>query len=246
MVWSVDQDDTKYSAMEGLTGQSIQNPEDQLKKSQVTDTGHWASLNGQKCKLTDYTKGDKLKCEPGWASPPNGGKIKDNCGKAGDRMVRCPVDSMPSTCVSKMLSIFEPTDNWQRWRGGETPPHTRCHGQCHAGEMTLFHSRHAARSCLRLGFQAFCCEATSFKALIDACNWTECKYPRTGKPNQHREKTRCGADTVKVASKFAAFGDNASLGDKASVDHWQSVSSGVRFLQRRHVHRPMLSQGIRL
>lgn len=32
---------------------------------------------------------------------PNGGRIKDNCGGAGDRIVCCPVECMPSTSVSE-------------------------------------------------------------------------------------------------------------------------------------------------
>lgn len=97
MVWSVDQDDEKFSALECLTGRDLTDFNEQLKKSQITDTGHWASLNGQKCKLSECGG----YCEAGWAMAPNGGKIKDNCGGAGDRIVCCPVDSMPSACVSK-------------------------------------------------------------------------------------------------------------------------------------------------
>lgn len=201
MVWSVDQDDNEFTALEGLTGKKLATFEDQVKKSQVEDTGHWASLNGQKCKLTDCGKGEDLTCEAGWASPPGGGmKIKDNCGGAGDRIICCPVDSMPNTCVSPIMTELTPTtDPPQQWRGGESG--RSCHGQCHTGESTLFHSRHATVDCLRPGFQAFCCEATSFKSLIDACKWTECKYPTIGVPNKDHGKTVCGGDTVKVASK---------------------------------------------
>ena len=187
MVWSVDQDDEKFSALEGLVDRQLTDFDDQLKKSQVTDTGHWASQNGQKCKLTDCAKGDDLKCEPGWASPQNGDKIKDNCGGAGDRMVCCPVDSMPSTC---------------QWRGGESG--RGCHGQCHTDEVTLFHSRHATVDCLRPGFQAFCCEAPTFRALIDSCRYASCKSHNSD-PQADKAPSGCAAGTVKVAQKY----DNA-------------------------------------
>ena len=101
MVWSVNQDDDSFSALEGLTGHKLDHFNDELKKSQVTDTGHWSSLNGQKCKLSDCGKGG-IKCDPGFAIAPGGSKIKDNCGGAGDRIVCCPVDSMPTTCVSEL------------------------------------------------------------------------------------------------------------------------------------------------
>lgn len=103
MVWSVDQDDDNFSALEGLTGRKLDDFSDELKKSQVTDTGHWSSLNGQKCKLSDCGNGDQ-QCDPGFAIAPGGQQIKDNCGGAGGRIVCCPVDSMPTACVSENAS----------------------------------------------------------------------------------------------------------------------------------------------
>ena len=101
MVWSVDQDDDNFSALEGLTGHRLDDFSDELKKSQVTDTGHWSSLNGQKCKLSDCGNSD-ITCDPGFAMAPGGTQIKDNCGGAGGRIVCCPVDSMPTACVSEI------------------------------------------------------------------------------------------------------------------------------------------------
>ena len=100
MIWSVDQDDSKFSALEGLIGRSLTDFDDELAKSQVTDTGYWASQNGQKCKITDCHKDADLRCDDGFALAPGGKKFKDNCGGAGNRQVCCPVDSMPTSCVS--------------------------------------------------------------------------------------------------------------------------------------------------
>ncbi|KAK3168950.1 hypothetical protein OEA41_005398 [Lepraria neglecta] len=46
MIWSVDQDDKDFTALEGLLGHELGSVEDELKRSQVTDTSYWASLNG--------------------------------------------------------------------------------------------------------------------------------------------------------------------------------------------------------
>ncbi len=66
--------------------------------------------------------------------------------------IYCPLDSMPSSC---------------EWRGSGS-----CHGQCHAGETTLFHSKHGSYACLAPGLQAFCCASNTWSALVNNCGWT--------------------------------------------------------------------------
>lgn len=87
---------TRNSRRSRVSHDEILDFEEQLKKSQFTDTDHWASLIGQKCKLTNCGKGSDLKCDAGWAMAPNGGRIKDNCGGAGDRIVCCLSEDAPS------------------------------------------------------------------------------------------------------------------------------------------------------
>lgn len=60
---------------------------------------------------------------------------------------------MPQSCV---------------WRGGERG--RSCHGQCHRGESTIFHSKHATVDCLRPGYQAACCKASTYGDLIEKCH----------------------------------------------------------------------------
>lgn len=52
------------------------------------------------------------------------------------------------------------------WRGSGS-----CHGQCHPGEVTLFHSPNGSTKCLRPGMQAFCCETNTWADLIKTCEW---------------------------------------------------------------------------
>ena len=221
MIWSVDQDDAKFSALEGLTGHKV-DEEERKKKSQITDTGHWASLNGQKCKLTPCSKDVPIRCEPGWAMPPGGQSIKDNCGDAGEKLVCCPVDSMPNKC---------------QWRGGETGK--VCHGQCHTGESTLFHSRDATVNCLRPGFQAFCCEATSFKEMIDVCKWTPC--PGRGKAYK---EPKCGPDTIQVANKYDRPGMSAisAVNPSCSIFTYHADCTDVGCAGMRGVDEPVVTK----
>ncbi|OQO13612.1 hypothetical protein B0A48_01841 [Cryoendolithus antarcticus] len=79
MVWSVDQDDEQFSALEGFLGESIPSFEANLKRKETADTDHWSSVNGQACKVSD--------CLTEYANPPSGfsiapnGKFPDKCGK---------------------------------------------------------------------------------------------------------------------------------------------------------------------
>lgn len=84
---------------------------------------------------------------------------------------------MPQSCV---------------WRGGETG--RSCHGQCHVGETTLFHSRHATVDCHHPGFQAACCTASSYADLIDACH--------RGSAQKRKKNTACGDGETKIEDVF--------------------------------------------
>lgn len=53
MIWSIDQDDKQFTALEGLLGTSLQDYALNLKRAEVTDAGHWTSINGQQCVMTD-------------------------------------------------------------------------------------------------------------------------------------------------------------------------------------------------
>ena len=152
MVWSIDQDDTNFSALKGLTGQDLPTFASILSKQKAASAS-WASQNGQSCKMTDCMKDDKVgNWGAAWAIVPGGEKFKDNCGKNENKYIICPVNQMPSAC---------------QWRGGESG--CGCHGQCHAGEVTLFHSKHGSRNCCKPGQQAFCCESNTWSNLVEGC-----------------------------------------------------------------------------
>ncbi|KAA8652731.1 uncharacterized protein ATNIH1004_001636 [Aspergillus tanneri] len=158
MIWSIDQDDKKFSALTGLLGRSVKDYNTLLQRMETTDAGKWTSINGQKCIMTDC--GLPPTCPSGYGLAPNGGGFHDTCGNSQFKIICCPLDAMPSSCL---------------WRGGESSTgRPSCHGQCHTGEVTLFHSRHATKNCLRPGFQAFCCETETWTRQIQECKYTSC------------------------------------------------------------------------
>lgn len=85
MIWSVDQDDNDFSALSGLVGKSLPSFANQLKRSVVTDTGNWASQNGQKCMMSECM--EESNNPNGFALAPNGGPFPDNCGRGKSKWV---------------------------------------------------------------------------------------------------------------------------------------------------------------
>jgi chitinase len=177
MIWSIDQDDKQFTALEGLLGTSLQDYALNLKRAEVTDAGHWTSINGQQCVMTDC--GNPPECPSGYGLAPGGSGFPDTCGSSKYKIICCPLDAMPTECL---------------WRGGESSVgRPSCHGQCHTGESTLFHSRHATKNCLRPGFQAFCCTAETWARQIEACVYGSC-----GKKCGSEDSTK---DMVKIAQR---------------------------------------------
>lgn len=155
MIWSVDQDDTQFSALRGLLGKDISGITEHAAVS-TSVAGSWASQNGQDCTETDcLSDSDVGSWGSDFAIAPNGGAFKDNCGSGKNRYIICPINAMPSTC---------------QWRGGESG--RSCHGQCHAGEVTLFYSKHATVNCLKPGQQSFCCQSNTWNSLVGSCTWS--------------------------------------------------------------------------
>lgn len=154
MIWSVDQDDADFSALEGLLGRDLPSFEDNMRRTVEADANHWTSVNGQGCMVSDCL--NQFENPPsGFGTAPNGGKFPDKCGSDSDgqkyKHVWCPTNAMPQTC---------------QWRGSGS-----CHGQCHEGEVTLAHSPHGSESCAAPGQQAFCCESETWGQYVDKCGW---------------------------------------------------------------------------
>ncbi|GJC92737.1 mutanase [Colletotrichum higginsianum] len=145
-------------------------------KSSTGDAATWASDNGQECVMTDCLDDKQVNVwDKRFGIAPNGGPFKDNCGSGKNKYILCPIDAMPSTC---------------QWRGGETG--CSCHGQCHATEVTLFHSSHGSKNCCKPGQQAFCCVSDTWSSVVDSCSFSESdECPSDKKRNGYRNVYKC-------------------------------------------------------
>ncbi|GKT51071.1 killer toxin subunits alpha/beta [Colletotrichum spaethianum] len=170
MIWAVDLDDNDFSALSGLTGQSLASFELNLKRTATAETAHWSTVNGQQCIISDCL--EKPDVPAGYAIAPNG-KFRDKCWWSSPvtgnvplhKYIYCPVNAMPQSC---------------EWRGSGS-----CHGQCHEGEVTVTHSPHGSESCLAPGQQAFCCKSNTWSALVDKCDWaTKCEECPSDAPHE--------------------------------------------------------------
>ncbi|KAI0132937.1 glycoside hydrolase family 18 protein [Xylariales sp. AK1849] len=186
MIWSVDQDTADFDALTGLLGKELPTFFE-LTEASTAVAGNWASQNGQDCKMTDCLEDSEVgSWGSSWALAPNGGAFKDTCGSSKNKYIICPTSAMPSTC---------------QWRGGETG--AACHGQCHSGEVTLFHSKHATVSCFTPGYQAFCCESNTWAELVGSCGWSN--------------DDTCGASQTWVAMRKVYMGTERELVDATEI-----------------------------
>uniref|UniRef100_A0A8H7N176 Uncharacterized protein n=1 Tax=Bionectria ochroleuca TaxID=29856 RepID=A0A8H7N176_BIOOC len=71
MTWTLGHNDKKFSALKGLLGINFQDCSSLTERAEKTDTGKWASLNGQNCVITDY--GNPPKCPSSYDMASNSG-----------------------------------------------------------------------------------------------------------------------------------------------------------------------------
>ncbi|KAK2013706.1 bacteriodes thetaiotaomicron symbiotic chitinase [Colletotrichum eremochloae] len=175
MIWAVDTDDDKFSAMSGLLGYQVAHIDTSKAEAlAMTDSNVAATLkleNGEGCEIMkdyDCTQLADMTC-------PEGKELvaydRNGCGSEDDTQgvpVCCPTGSTSKKCT---------------WRG--TPKDGGiwgdCNGQCHAGETKVGGSRWGGGSsaddnwplkkCAR-GDKVLCCEANDWKQITDGCYWT--------------------------------------------------------------------------
>ncbi|KAI1852652.1 hypothetical protein JX266_002193 [Neoarthrinium moseri] len=200
MIWAVDTDDDKFTAMTGLVGHQVShvNTETVLALAQTSANvaGSLQGENGQGCKvLKDYSckATSDLRCASGETLV---GWDRDGCDDDEGKPICCPGDTAPNKCV---------------WRGSGNDGGIwgDCNGQCHAGEARLLNSRWGGGPekdresdtyvCAR-GEKVFCCEAGDWKTVIDGCRWTQCL-----------DSNGCTSTETEVATKKGACPMSAEL-----------------------------------
>ncbi|KAK8085403.1 Bacteriodes thetaiotaomicron symbiotic chitinase [Apiospora hydei] len=76
MIWAVDLDDNDFSALSGLTSQSLASFELNLKRTVTAETAHWSTVNGQQCIISDCV--ERPDVPAGYAVVPNS-EFRDKC-----------------------------------------------------------------------------------------------------------------------------------------------------------------------
>ncbi|KAK5658413.1 hypothetical protein OQA88_2390 [Cercophora sp. LCS_1] len=170
LIWAVDTDDDKYTAMSGLMGEPVSHVDSTTAialpaLSQKSVASVLIGENGQDCKvLKDRAckAVTDLRCESGWLML---GWDRNGCPSDQGVPICCPSATAPKVCT---------------WRGSGKD----CNGQCHAGEATVALSKWGGKghgwsgesgtgSCNR-GDKAFCCTANDWAATTKGCRWTDC------------------------------------------------------------------------
>ncbi|OHW99356.1 chitinase [Colletotrichum incanum] len=223
MIWAVDTDDDKFSAMSGLMGYQVAHLDtSKVEALAMTDSNVAETIkleNGQGCYVhKDFGCAElvDMKC-------PKGEEMvaydRNGCGSEDDTKgvpVCCPTGSTSKKCI---------------WRG--TPDDGGiwgdCNGQCHAGESKVAGSswgggasadtKWPQKKCAR-GGKVLCCEANDWKDIIDGCSWTswdtglyECKW-RGSAPDcvdANCKSTEDGKDIFEVQVDAHAGGSSWNL-----------------------------------
>ncbi|KAK2764375.1 hypothetical protein FQN54_009069 [Arachnomyces sp. PD_36] len=150
MVWAVDLDDERLTAMSGLLGKDVG---DNLDLDGIGQIGmvidDWSSQNGQNCFFMECGE----KCEQGTTEID---RAQDRCDDGEHRKVCCPPNNTPSDCS---------------WRGGEDG--RICDEGCKLGELNLFSSSYGDKECT-WGKQQFCCSAPGYEDLVGSCEPGDC------------------------------------------------------------------------
>ncbi|KAK1752214.1 hypothetical protein QBC47DRAFT_433206 [Echria macrotheca] len=169
LIWAVDTDDDKFSAMSGLMGHEVAHVDLAQRatvESQISIARSLQGENGQDCVvLKDQAckAASDLRCFNGETLV---GWDRDGCSNDQEgKPICCPSSTAPRKCM---------------WRGSGGD----CNGQCHPGEATIalsswggkgagFDGESGTGQCNR-GAKALCCEAGDWKNIVGACRWTGC------------------------------------------------------------------------
>lgn len=176
LIWAIDQDDKKFSALQAVTG--------------VTDIGILQPNGERKRKLFDshssqFQPTDCFRMQECNAFCPEGfTKMTDVYIGPGDKDKRC---KRAYCCPS--FGAPNPADC--TWRGGH-PPVSDCNPICAPGEIRLVGDDQGSRSrpCGR-GGMAFCCKISNSAGILGACALS----PECGSDN-------CGAGPKSKAISF--------------------------------------------
>ncbi|KAJ4244051.1 hypothetical protein NW762_014664 [Fusarium torreyae] len=182
LIWAIDQDDDRYTALKAITGDEIS---PRVKESEVL--GHW---DVNKC----YVSECKEDCRDGFTRMTNlndDAKTKRGCGgNHKQRSLCCPSWGAPdpSTCS---------------WKGSWPS----CSETCEKGDI-LFATDHYGNGgwgCSSGATKKFCCPANNGNRAVASCGWfskDSCPKERPQKIYSHTEGQQLDSETVFSSRTF--------------------------------------------
>ncbi|KAF9874970.1 bacteriodes thetaiotaomicron symbiotic chitinase [Colletotrichum karsti] len=159
LIWAVDTDDDRFSAISGLLGKSVAHADlsiadRSLSFTEINVAGLLNEESGKSCKV--------------FTSLPCQGRLACPSGPNNYRLVGNDRDGCPDSPLKKCS-----------WRGSEP----NCNGQCRSNEVMIarsdwggFGSSLAGRDeerCI-IGLKVLCCEAPTRKTTLSGCRLTSC------------------------------------------------------------------------
>ncbi|XEV07561.1 hypothetical protein FSHL1_012848 [Fusarium sambucinum] len=174
MMWAIDLDDSKHSALNAITGKK-NSPPGVIALEMNVDTrseeAGYSSDDSSQCRVTDCggvcSDGERL------VGRTNSLDKKKQCGKKPS--------NARSICCPSWASIYDTECHWDRGKGGLSGD---CAGKCNPGELKLFADQRGwsgdletggwnGKYCSR-GSQVFCCNIGNMQQYMDICTWTTC------------------------------------------------------------------------
>ncbi|KAF2223854.1 hypothetical protein BDZ85DRAFT_296016 [Elsinoe ampelina] len=169
MIWAIDLDDDRHSALSALTGQEVEDPL-ALPISSLPTVGH-STDDASQCRVTDCGGFCNQGETPVGRVKSLFGDHKKACKESRDaRYVCCPA-----------WTSLDADDCY--WDAGGGAVQTDCSGKCQAGDIKLFGDSWGWKGdlvtgeydyvCAR-GGKAFCCAAGNKQRFLDICTWSDC------------------------------------------------------------------------
>ncbi|SPJ91021.1 uncharacterized protein FTOL_13423 [Fusarium torulosum] len=174
MMWAIDLDDSKHSALSAITGKKNLPPGVVALEMNVetrSEEAGYSSDDSSQCRVTDCggvcSDGERL------VGRTNSLDKKKECGKKPS--------NARSICCPSWASIYDTECHWDRGKGGLSGD---CAGKCNPGELKLFADQRGwsgdletggwnGKYCSR-GSQVFCCSIGNMEQYMDICTWSKC------------------------------------------------------------------------
>lgn len=229
MIWAIDLDGSKHSALSALTGNPVTGFDPIKDTSNRGATIGHSTDDASKCRVTERnsfcTQAETAVGRVGTI----GGDTSTACGgdAPGARWVCCPAwtNLTPESC---------------HWDAGGGAVITDCSGKCNIGDVELFSDPWGwegdvkygdyGSKCLR-GNKVFCCTTGNLRQYLDICTWTECEGACPS-DKQHVLTTDAGGNssTCDPHVNNDAFNNSPPGGPQGDYDDPTVGSNSVRKL----------------